>query len=336
MKIVFIYPFLVDPYGGERHLAKLTSTLAEMGHKVYVVTLRTAKPVNDMMSKKVVIKSLDLKLSKNLFRRTFKSTTEAKALAKRAARIKAKFYCGMGWQTTIALNSLSKDFGIKKSKLIYYCLEPPRFLHDLKKEQNSLVRFVSPLLRNRDYKNVRNLKNIIANSQWTKDQIRNIYNLDVPVIVPGIEKKRFDKYDKEKLRKELDFPERTKVYITTSKLHKRKGIDKAISYFSRNAKGLEHFYIIGDGPEKAKLKKLAKHSRLANNIHFLGRLKDRQVEKYIKASDIFIFTAKNEPYGIAPREAVYAGLEVKPNKVLGPILSWEGSTKKFVKYLESL
>jgi glycosyltransferase involved in cell wall biosynthesis len=78
-------------------------------------------------------------------------------------------------------------------------------------------------------------------------------------------------------------------------LRKYKRIDLAVEAF--NKLGLL-LIIIGEGPEKKKLKKLAK-----KNIKFLGWQTDRVVGRYYKNCTAFIFPGEDD-FGIAPVEAM--------------------------------
>ena len=62
--------------------------------------------------------------------------------------------------------------------------------------------------------------------------------------------------------------------------------------------------IIGDGPERLKLEKIAN-----SNIKFLRKISDREVEKYMSRCKAFVY-AGIEDFGIAPVEAMASGAPV--------------------------
>jgi glycosyltransferase involved in cell wall biosynthesis len=62
--------------------------------------------------------------------------------------------------------------------------------------------------------------------------------------------------------------------------------------------------IIGQGPEKKHLQKMAK-----KNIEFLGFISDAQIKKYYNEARAFVFAAE-EDFGIVPVEAMASGRPV--------------------------
>lgn len=67
--------------------------------------------------------------------------------------------------------------------------------------------------------------------------------------------------------------------------------------------------IIGDGPEKKKLKSLVKTHKLEDRIEFLGFLRRHDdVLSYMKSSKLFIFPSLREGFGTAVLEANACGL----------------------------
>ena len=76
--------------------------------------------------------------------------------------------------------------------------------------------------------------------------------------------------------------------------------------------------MIGSGPEHDNLARLANG---ASNIHFLPTMSQSQVAKHLAASDAFLFPSL-EPFGLAPIEAMAAGI---------PVLAYaEGGAKDYV------
>lgn len=69
--------------------------------------------------------------------------------------------------------------------------------------------------------------------------------------------------------------------------------------------------IIGDGPERKKLEKIARDSALGGNVKFLGFLENYDdVISYMKASKVFVLPSVREGFGIAALEANACGLPV--------------------------
>jgi len=69
--------------------------------------------------------------------------------------------------------------------------------------------------------------------------------------------------------------------------------------------------IIGNGPEKSELEKLAHDLELDNNVNFMGFLEDyTEVISYMKSSKVFVLPSTREGFGIVALEANACGLPV--------------------------
>jgi glycosyltransferase involved in cell wall biosynthesis len=76
-------------------------------------------------------------------------------------------------------------------------------------------------------------------------------------------------------------------------------IVKAFSYLPE-----KRLVVIGDGPESAKIKKIA-----TGNVSILGRQSDDNLRYYVQRAQAFLFAAR-EDFGIAPVEAQACGTPV--------------------------
>lgn len=70
------------------------------------------------------------------------------------------------------------------------------------------------------------------------------------------------------------------------------------------------YTIIGDGPEKNRLKKLVKNLDIEKNVNFIGQLDRNKVLEYLKNSDIYLFPSLREGGSWALMEAMSSGLPV--------------------------
>jgi glycosyltransferase involved in cell wall biosynthesis len=68
--------------------------------------------------------------------------------------------------------------------------------------------------------------------------------------------------------------------------------------------------IIGDGPERAKLERLARKLGLQENVFFLGYRTREQIRDLFADADIFVMPSRMESFGLAALEARTAGLPV--------------------------
>lgn len=76
--------------------------------------------------------------------------------------------------------------------------------------------------------------------------------------------------------------------------------------------------IIGDGPLKRTLKKIASDLNLDQQVEFTGYLNKASVKEILYKADAFVLSSKFETYGIAVMEALACGLPVISTPCKGP------------------
>lgn len=134
------------------------------------------------------------------------------------------------------------------------------------------------------------------------------HGLDLCFIRNGVDTKKFN-YDGSRIaiRKKLNIPLDTFVFIYTGHLSKGKNISFALDVFSRifgNSKKA-CFILLGDGSEEKRLRQ--QYSGF-NNIIFIGRVNN--VNEYLIASDIYVSASKTEGLPNGVLEAIASGLPV--------------------------
>ena len=71
--------------------------------------------------------------------------------------------------------------------------------------------------------------------------------------------------------------------------------------------------VVGDGPEKENLERLARESGLSENVKFEPRTND--LVSYYKTCDLFLLTSNYEGYGMTLIEAAAAGAKIVSSDV---------------------
>lgn len=97
--------------------------------------------------------------------------------------------------------------------------------------------------------------------------------------------------------------------VYAGKLVKRKGVDlvlKAIGYLKESVS--IQFDIVGDGPEKEELIKLANILDISDSVKFYGSVERTHVVEVIRQSDVFVMISNNETFGLVYLEAMAQGL----------------------------
>ncbi len=152
------------------------------------------------------------------------------------------------------------------------------------------IRLILYKLREWDFYSSQRLDYIISNSNFTSKRIKKYWGLESEVIHPPVDIKRF-KYENS----------REDFYVSLNRLVPNKRVDLLIKAFNKLNLPL---IIIGDGPERFKLEKIAN-----SNIKFLRKISDKEVEKYMSRCKAFVY-AGIEDFGIAPVEAMASGAPV--------------------------
>ena len=166
---------------------------------------------------------------------------------------------------------------LKQTKLAKFGLEIP-------------IRYILYKLREWDFLSSQRIDYLISNSNFTAKRIKKYWGRESEVIYPPVDVKRF-KFNKN----------RGDYYLSVNRLVPNKRVDILVKAFNNLSLPL---IIIGDGPERLKLEKMAN-----SNITFLGNLSNSDVEEYMSRCRAFVY-AGIEDFGIAPLEAMASGAPV--------------------------
>jgi len=97
---------------------------------------------------------------------------------------------------------------------------------------------------------------------------------------------------KEKIREEYDISQNTFIILSVGRHVPRKSFDIVIQAVKEiievNPEFKIKYYLIGQGPETPKLKKLSKNLDIENHVIFLGSCEESTRNKFYKTSDVFI------------------------------------------------
>ncbi|TCS83366.1 glycosyltransferase family 4 protein [Tepidibacillus fermentans] len=107
-------------------------------------------------------------------------------------------------------------------------------------------------------------------------------------------------------------PSNERMILSVSNLYPSKGIDLnlyAVSKLKNKYPNLK-YYIVGDGPERDRLRKLAEDLQIKEHVKFLGRLPHEKALEYMQACEIFSLPSWKEGFGIAYIEAMAFGKPV--------------------------
>jgi glycosyltransferase involved in cell wall biosynthesis len=107
------------------------------------------------------------------------------------------------------------------------------------------------------------------------------------------------------------------TFLYAGVLERRKGLELALRAFSiliQNSKfKIQNFpslTLLGDGPDRERLQKLARTLGIAGHVHFPGRVPHDEMARHFRQSDVFLFTSVRDASGGVNLEAMSHGLPV--------------------------
>ena len=137
----------------------------------------------------------------------------------------------------------------------------------------------------------------VANSETTRERIRRFWGREARVVHPPVQTGRFTPRGVAK----SGGPAREAPHLVLSELVSHKRIEVAVKAFNRLGRPL---VVVGDGPESARLARLA-----GPTVHLEGRVSDGRVAELLQSCRALVVTATEE-FGIAAVEAQAAGRPV--------------------------
>lgn len=155
---------------------------------------------------------------------------------------------------------------------------------------SSLVKGVTPLLRNWDVKRTRAIPKLATSCRNMANEILKIYGMSSTILYPPVE-----------IPQQTQSNSREDYYLSVSRLISHKRVDLAVNACTRLGKNL---VVVGDGPERQKLEQMA-----GATVKFAGRVSDEQLQEHYRKAKGLIFPSY-EDYGIVPLEAQSWGVPV--------------------------
>jgi alpha-1,6-mannosyltransferase len=136
--------------------------------------------------------------------------------------------------------------------------------------------------------------------------------------------KHRDALFREKLIGDLGLPENSRVLLYAGRISPEKNVRLLIDLIrelGHQSENNYHLIVAGDGPALDDLRAESRR-QVPGKITFLGHLGDKlELARLYANADVFVHTNPNEPFGIAPLEALASGLAlVAPNA--GGVLSY--------------
>ncbi|WP_455392248.1 glycosyltransferase family 4 protein [[Eubacterium] cellulosolvens] len=158
-----------------------------------------------------------------------------------------------------------------------------------------------------------NSKDLLLSAGGKSDKIHVVYN--------GTDLNKFK--PQSSANKKID--KTSKRVLTVCRVVERKGVDTLINAFNKVLK-IKHaeLYVVGEGPIRPRLEKLAKKLGIDANVHFTGKVSEKELLAHYNKCDVFVLVSRVlnkqnevEGFGISIVEAMACGKPVIGSNVGG-------------------
>jgi len=157
---------------------------------------------------------------------------------------------------------------------------------------------------------------VIAVSEWEREQLRTDFGVEATVIANGIVVERFS----EAVAAERDRP----YLLTVGRLEEYKGVQ----YVIRAMDSLPEYdlLIAGSGSYREQLEQIAHAEGVAEQVEFLGYVDDEVLPGLYAGADVYVTMSEFEAYGMTVAEALAAGTPcvIRTGSALDTWLSYSG------------
>jgi glycosyltransferase involved in cell wall biosynthesis len=312
-RILILFPHLVIVGGALNYTLRLADQLCAHGAEVAILSLRANRAFKFPEGLEVI--TLDGPLTSNLGYWLFYPLWQARI--NRAIS---------SWQPDVLVPQVfpSNWWGwIYKrkhpgTKVVWVCHEPSAFIHSLAWIRairpwwkSLLARVLRPLLSIVDVSLAQYCDRIVANSRFTAAAVEQVYGLTPDgVAYPGIDYSSFAGGGS---------PKEWSI-ITVARLTEFKRVDFLLEVFS-NVLAVHPdltYHIVGTGEQEVALRALAGQFGLGSRVVFHGTATDLALGELYRRTSLFLHGAIDEPFGMAPLEAIAYGTPVVAHNSGGP------------------
>jgi glycosyltransferase involved in cell wall biosynthesis len=160
---------------------------------------------------------------------------------------------------------------------------------------------------------MRRCQHIIVPSESMLQILVREYGLEshYTVIPTGIDLDPFQDADGERIRRQHTW-ENDRVMISIGRLAKEKNWELLLQAASQVINEFPDLRVVllGDGPEREALTRLAAKLGIRERVNFMGEIPFEEIPAYLKAADFFGFSSTTETQGLVTMEAMAAGLPI--------------------------
>lgn len=328
--------FPPDIGGPATYVKTVAQELAQAGYKVVVITYASLSE-RDFKEGLVGFRVIKVSRTKNLLSRYFKyflavwrqareadivylqDTVSAGVPAALACYLRAKRYIlkvvgDYAWEQGRQRFGVRENLDEFQKKKYSWRVEVFRRLQRWVTKQAQLVIVPSQYL-----------KNIVTGWGVADGKVKVIYNAVAPPV----------NFSRQQVRSDLGLSEDDFVVISVGRLVPWKGFGVLLDLAPALAKEIVGFklIIVGDGPERKKLKVESEKLKIKDKILFTGQLPQEKLWQYLAAADLFVLNTGYEGLPHIVIEAMFLGLPVVTTRVGGnPEVVQDGENGILVEY----
>ncbi len=148
---------------------------------------------------------------------------------------------------------------------------------------------------------------------------------EIEVIPNFINLDRFQRLNKDHFRAAIA-PNGEKLLVHASNFRSVKRVQDVVQIFAQVRAAMPaRLLLVGDGPDRPQMERLARDLGVADDVRFLGKLE--AVEEVLSVSDLFLMPSEKESFGLAALEAMACEVPVVSTNAGGiPELNLNGIT----------
>jgi glycosyltransferase involved in cell wall biosynthesis len=316
-RVLYLHPHFTLPGGAGRHALETGKELARRGWDVHIASIRHSDSlVSDYDT--ITFHQLGGPLSSSLLfwiRLPLVLLQVRRLIKELKPEIIFSQVFPANWWGFFAKATLGSTINH-----VWMCQEPSAFIHS-KRWINALpysaagigARVLNPILKVLDRRFARHVDAVFANSRFSKTLALDAYGYadsQVGICYPGVDTNRFCP--------SADVIKKEKQFVTCARLTKFKNVDKILHAFTRLTTQGATLIVIGDGEEYARLVDLSRQLSLEGTVLFRKSVSDAEMVNTLRESVALIHAAEEEPFGLAPVEAMACGTPVIAIKGGGP------------------
>lgn len=163
---------------------------------------------------------------------------------------------------------------------------------------------------------------IVAVSGDLRDKLVQSYGIAekrVSVLGNGVDLEKFRALPRNRARAQLGLPEQGRILVSVARLSSEKRLDLLLRALAEVAAEGTPFqlYLVGDGPERARLEALRQDLGLQDRVVFQGAVPHAEVPVWMSAADLFCLSSDREGSPVVIGEAFACGTPVVATRVGG-------------------